>query len=792
MIAYEHAIVDSVGTSPGSPPGMTASKSSKSSSFHSISSDDNSVLSDVNHFEDIGLDDDSASISAHHERETDFVKARPNRFSPSYSADLRTASLQTANHNNNHLQTAPQPHSKPRIYSSSRELARTRPHQNPTPASHREITPPTRLSFPALQTNITRSGSMRSTSTGALMPDGLAAKRHRSMSSRSATTLSLHPRSTSPSPSLNLNLSLSPKRMNSVNVPHGLKDPAVIVKQRRSSWQSTRERKTAIQLEMECDEDEGDDIPEGLILDNVPISPRPPSERSLSINASPASSKPGSPDRGNKEKHRSIGNGTPAVAAAQGSLRSPQWKTEQGKLNSDLSSPVKMRAKSWTSALSELSLEAKTLTEKLEEHADELELKAQQRSSTGSMPAMRRASTVPPAESKPRHKSALPELPPLRRSNIMIDPLPVSKEKEAVLSRTRPSWLPPKDPAEEKRHLKEYQKMMAYSLEAEKRREASKQAKSDCRDTAVSGLMQIWEHDIIPRWTVAIRERRTRDLWWRGVAPRSRGAVWSRAIGNELGLTEASFHAALSRAYEVQVRAKADGAIEGDEQHLACFDAIRRDVQDRTWRDLKIFQAGAPLHQGLMDVLMAYSMYRSDIGYVTGCNTIAALLLLNLPGPASAFVALANLLNRPLPLSFYAADPGAKASAYNLVLQTLSSKSPVLVDHLTHLHDNDPDVYLNSVFTSLFTGHRALDQVARLFDVYVFEGDAVLVRAGVALLLEKEATLLSTRDSAEVANVICGSKSGDGTERKSQAVVAETGEEDRWMNAVREAGKVSK
>ncbi|ERS95670.1 hypothetical protein HMPREF1624_07744 [Sporothrix schenckii ATCC 58251] len=760
MMVFEHAIVDSVVPSPGSPPGMTASKSSKSSSFHSISSDDNSVLSDVNHFEDIGLDDDASSIAAHHDRDAADFKARPHRFSPSFSADLRAASLQSASTHN--LTT------KPRVSSSSRELPRTRPH-----AANRDITPTVRPSFPSLQSQV-RGANVRSTSTSALTPEALLPKSKRSHGNRSATSLSFRHRSPSP---------------NLVNVPHGLKDPAVIVKPRRSSWQSTHERKTSVQLEMECDEDEGDDIPEGLILDNVPISPRPPSERSQSVNPSPASSKPGSPDRAVKEhRHRSVGNGTPATASAQGSLRSPQWKTEHNKSHSEVASPMKWRAKSWTSALSELSLEAKNLTEKLEEHADELELKSQQRSSTGSMPAVRRSSTGPSLDSKTRHKSALPDLPPLRRSNIMIDPLPVSKEKEAVLSRTRPSWLPPKDPAEEKRHLKEYQKMMAYSLEAEKRREATKQAKSDCRDTAVSSLMQIWDHDIIPRWSVAIRERRTRDLWWRGVAPRSRGAVWSRAIGNELGLTEASFHAALSRAYEVEVRAKTENSIEGDEQYLACFETIRKDVQEHTWRDLKIFQAGAPLHQGLMDVLMAYSMYRSDIGYVTGCNTIAALLLLNLPGPASAFVALANLLNRPLPLSFYAADLGAKASAYNLMLQTLAQKSPVLYDHITNMPDYDPDLCLNSVFTSLFTSHLALDQAARLFDVYVFEGDTILVRAGVALLMEREAALLGTQDMAAVVKAI--TPGGDGADDK-HVVVAQHGEEDRWMLAVREAGKVS-
>jgi hypothetical protein len=48
----------------------------------------------------------------------------------------------------------------------------------------------------------------------------------------------------------------------------------------------------------------------------------------------------------------------------------------------------------------------------------------------------------------------------------MIDPLPISKEKEKVLTRTRPSWLPPKDQKEEKKHLKQYQEMMAQSRES--------------------------------------------------------------------------------------------------------------------------------------------------------------------------------------------------------------------------------------------------------------------------------------------------------------------------------------
>ena len=583
MMIYESQLHDTALPGPGSPPGMTASKSSKSSSLSSLPSDDGSVLDDVSHFEDIGLNDahiDPRSLSDQH------IKSAPNPYSPSFSSDLRAATKR------------PVSASTPRLQ-YSRDSSRTRQHRDSAPVPAIK----TRPTLQGLQSQL-RSPNGRTPSLGLLMPESFTAPLPFRTLGRKNSQSSLS-RNRSPSP----NLSLSPR------------DPNTMMKPRRSSWQSTRERKTILQLELECDEDDGDDIPEGLVLDNVPISPRPPSERSHSR---PPSKAP-SPERAPKEKERvrSVGNGTPAIAVAQGSLRSPTWKSDlslstmSSAASSRVSSPVTPRAKSWSAALADLNAEAKALTEKLEEHAEEMQHKVQQRSSTGSMPSARRSSDPEP---KPRVKSALAELPPLRRSNIMIDPLPISKEKEAVLSRTRPSWLPPKDPAEERRHLKEYQKMMAQSIEAERRRQVAKRARSECRDVAADSIMQIWEQDILPRWNDAVRERRTRDMWWRGIAPRSRGAVWSRAIGNELGLTEMSFEAALSRAHEAETKAKSGHGTVEDTRAAGWFDAISKDVEERTYPDLRIFQPGAPLHQSLMDVLRAYAMYRSDIGYVPGCN----------------------------------------------------------------------------------------------------------------------------------------------------------------------------
>lgn len=164
-------------------------------------------------------------------------------------------------------------------------------------------------------------------------------------------------------------------------------------------------------------------------------------------------------------------------------------------------------------------------------------------------------------------------------------------------------------------------------------------------------------------------------------------------------------------------------------------------------------------------------------------QTIAALLLLNAPNPTMAFIALANVLNRPVPLGFLANDAGAKASAFNLVMQTLEHKSTALHGHLLGLVDGEPEIYLTDVFTALFTSHLTLDEAARLWDVYVFEGDVILVRAAVALLLSKEMQLLGTQSGYDVKTIL------DGDDSRPQRVIATEGGDEAWMRLVREAGK---
>jgi hypothetical protein len=160
-------------------------------------------------------------------------------------------------------------------------------------------------------------------------------------------------------------------------------------------------------------------------------------------------------------------------------------------------------------------------------------------------------------------------------------------------------------------------------------------------------------------------------------------------------------------------------------------------------------------------------------------QNVAAMLLLNLSTPSAVFIAMANIMNRRLPLGFHASDMGARSSTHSIVLQTLAQKSPKLHQHLTSRDLGlDPDECLADVFTTFFTQYLNLDEVTRLWDVYVFEGDVVLIRAAVALLLESEMSLLGATTSTEVRKAL-----------EARGKTAEQGSGDEWIVKVRSAGK---
>lgn len=436
----------------------------------------------------------------------------------------------------------------------------------------------------------------------------------------------------------------------------------------------------------------------------------------------------------------------------------------------------KQRSKSWTE---DLNAEAKRLSTALEAYSERLSL--EKRNSEANNAA---SSTPPSSPLAPepgylqRTKSATFDLAQIQTGSVMIDPLPISKEKEAVLARTRPSWLPPKDRNEEKRHLKEWEQMIARAAEKEKKRAQKQREMQETQFEMKDSIARIWDQHVLPNWDVVLKEPRTRELWWRGVTPRSRGVVWQRAIGNELELSDSSFSAALKRATALEEKiAEMTPEERSTSREAAWFDAIARDIRTAC-PNLTSPEKRHPFQNDLRDVLKAYSMYRSDVGYVYGTHLIAGILCLHLR-PADAFVVLANTLNRPIPLAFHVHDTAAMAQTYELVLSTLKYKFTKLHSHLTSAAVGlRPEEYLDPMFRCLFAYHLPVECVSRLWDIFVFEGDKALVRAAVAVLGKLEGKLYGSRH--EILDLI-GWRNEKGWD---------LGSEEEFISAVREAGKV--
>jgi hypothetical protein len=397
---------------------------------------------------------------------------------------------------------------------------------------------------------------------------------------------------------------------------------------------------------------------------------------------------------------------------------------------------------------------------------------------------------------QPDPKSKKATLPPIRKSDPLIDPFQPSAEKQKYLSRTRPSWLPPKNPKEEKKHLKEYQRMLARIEEAgefnlsrcrdnrtltiTERLEAQRaQEEALAREKASRVKAEYWSNLLIPNWATEMGNPELRashrKMWWNGIPPRLRGQIWQKAVGNDLEVTEGTFKIALEKAQR-DIKQLGSEALGG--RYARIVENTRS-----VFPELKMFAAPStssandeqPLHQDLVNVCLAYATYRPDISHKEdGIHHIAALLLLNLSAPQT-FITLSNLLNRPLPLSFLVHDPNAIHAAYSTTLHALSKKSTSLAKRLEGLRV-EPRDYLYHMFSSLFCGRLGVEHAVRVMDVYVIESDKIPPRVAVAILLVLEGSCMEG-DKASVEKVLC--------EKKIDLDV------DEFMAKVYEAGKMT-
>ncbi|XP_036384567.1 TBC1 domain family member 12 isoform X1 [Megalops cyprinoides] len=344
-------------------------------------------------------------------------------------------------------------------------------------------------------------------------------------------------------------------------------------------------------------------------------------------------------------------------------------------------------------------------------------------------------------------KTASPAAPPQqgRRKNLEFEPLSTT----ALILEDRPANLPAKSAEEAQRHRQEYDEMVAEAKKREMKEAQRKKRQMKERfkqEEIIANAMVIWNTEILPNWESMRNTRRVRDLWWQGLPPSVRGKVWSLAIGNELNITHELYEIFLSRAKErwrslsetsSETEAEDSGASLADRE--SSLDLIKLDIS-RTFPSLFIFQKGGPYHDLLHSVLGAYTCYRPDVGYVQGMSFIAAVLILNLE-EADAFIAFANLLNKPCQMAFFRVDHDLMLKYFAAFEVFFEENLPRLFNHFQS-YNLTPDLYLIDWIFTLYSKSLPLDLACRVWDVFCRDGEEYLFRTGLGILRLYEEVLL--------------------------------------------------
>ncbi|XP_041874904.1 TBC1 domain family member 12 isoform X1 [Corvus kubaryi] len=370
----------------------------------------------------------------------------------------------------------------------------------------------------------------------------------------------------------------------------------------------------------------------------------------------------------------------------------------------------------------------------------------QQDDSSGSLASISALSLLNAGEYEARTgRMYKPPPPSARRKNIEFEPLSTT----ALILEDRPANLPAKSVEEALRHRQEYDEMVA---EAKKReiKEAHKRKKimreRFKQEENIASAMVIWVNEILPNWEGMRATRRVRELWWQGLPPSVRGKVWSLAVGNELNITPELYEIFLSRAKE-RWKSFSETSSENDTEDAgasvadreASLELIKLDIS-RTFPSLYIFQKGGPYHDLLHSVLGAYTCYRPDVGYVQGMSFIAAVLILNLE-EADAFIAFANLLNKPCQLAFFRVDHSMMLKYFAAFEVFFEENLPKLFLHFKS-YSLTPDIYLIDWIFTLYSKSLPLDLACRVWDVFCRDGEEFLFRTGLGILRLYEDILL--------------------------------------------------
>ncbi|CAB3405365.1 unnamed protein product [Caenorhabditis bovis] len=231
---------------------------------------------------------------------------------------------------------------------------------------------------------------------------------------------------------------------------------------------------------------------------------------------------------------------------------------------------------------------------------------------------------------------------------------------------------------------------------------------------------------MIEVWKSGGPSKKMEDRIWKGVPEKLRIVVWPRLLGGERMRVEKK-----DVYSELVLRAR-----------LVSKDIKQIDLDiNRTYRDHLAFRKRYDVKQkSLLNVLAAYSMYNTEVGYCQGMSQIAALFLMYLD-EEDAFWCLHQLMVSPKHTMHGFFVPGfPKLQRFEEHFKTVLKKYKPRV--YKHLEKQDiPYIYLTKWWFGCFLDRVPFSLALRLWDVFLVEGDPILIAMSLNIMKMHEKTI---------------------------------------------------
>ncbi|KAF2078186.1 hypothetical protein CYY_000476 [Polysphondylium violaceum] len=257
-------------------------------------------------------------------------------------------------------------------------------------------------------------------------------------------------------------------------------------------------------------------------------------------------------------------------------------------------------------------------------------------------------------------------------------------------------------------------------------------------------LVDLLTNKFLPKFDQNRLEAKWKEVWRKGLPISLRASIWKKAIGNKLGINRDFFEGLHQLIVDLRNRHKHDLLANPDFDvdppdtlpkeyinYIKTVNMIKIDLP-RTFPTLNLFNSSGPLQEQLCDVLLMYSMWNSEIGYVQGMSYVAAIFCLYLD-TFDAFVAFTNMLNTHFFTSLYRMDVREIIKHVQVFDLLFKQHLPNLFHQFKQL-ELSTEHFLLEWFMTLFTKLLPFHIVCRIWDCFLIEGESFIYSASIGIL----------------------------------------------------------